>query len=114
MIREAPRRASLTRTVLDNLESEAQEQMLRDKKNANAAFLILPNSTFLKVWLAIIGPLIVYNVIWVPLEVSQMTRADRVHGQIDFVLDFFFYADILINFRTATSTRRTSSYSTRR
>ena len=74
---------------------------LLDGRKARAAWLILPYSRFLKIWLAIIGPLIVYNVIWVPLEVSQMASAGTVHGQIDFILDFFFYIDMVIIFRTA-------------
>ena len=95
------RRASITGTVLGTLEQEFKDQRKLEARRARAAWLILPNSTFLKVWLAIIGPLIVYTAIWVPLEVSQMATADTLHGQIDFILDFFFYVDIVINFRTA-------------
>ena len=95
------RRRSITRTVLDNLELEALEQRRNERKRARGAWLILPNSRFLKVWLAIIGPLIVYNVIWVPLEVSQMAVPDKNHAKVDFILDLFFLADLIINFRTA-------------
>jgi hypothetical protein len=98
---KALRRASMTRTVLDTLEMEALEQRALEQRQAKHKWLILPNSLFLKVWLAIIGPLIVYNVIWVPLEVSQMARPDCLHSDFDFILDFFFYIDIIINFRTA-------------
>ena len=97
----AGRRESLTSSVLDRLEHEASQQRKLDGRKARAAWLILPYSRFLKIWLAIIGPLIVYNVIWVPLEVSQMASAGTVHGQIDFILDFFFYIDMVIIFRTA-------------
>jgi hypothetical protein len=88
-------------TVLDTLEAEARDQRKLEERLARAKWLILPDSKFLIFWLSLIGPLIVYNVIWVPLEVSQMARSDRTHGQIDFILDFFFYIDIAINFRTA-------------
>ena len=95
------RRQSLTTSVLNTLEEEALQQRRRDEINAWRAWLILPNSRFLKLWLAIIGPLIVYNAIWVPLEVSQMAVANKLHGQVDFVLDLFFYVDLVINMRTA-------------
>ena len=97
----AKRRSSLTGTVLANEEQRMEEQKRMDRDQARKAMLILPNSIFLKLWLAVIGPLIVYNVIWIPLEVSQMAVADTVHSKIDFVLDFFFYVDIFVNFRTA-------------
>ena len=73
------------------------QQRKNDEKLARQRWLIMPNSLFLKCWLAVIGPLIVYNVIWVPLEVSQMAQTDKTHGRIDFILDFFFYIDIAIN-----------------
>lgn len=95
------RRGSITKTVLATLEAEAREQSKLESSEARKARLILPNSTFLYFWLAIISPLIVYNVIWVPLEVSQMACASQIHGRVDFILDFFFYLDILVNFRTA-------------
>ena len=59
------RRASITGTVLGTLEQEFKDQRKLEARRARAAWLILPNSTFLKVWLAIIGPLIVYTAIWV-------------------------------------------------
>lgn len=95
------RRASLTQSVLDRLELEAQQQRKLDYRRAKAKWVILPDARFLTVWLAIIGPLIVYNVIWVPIEVSQMAAPTTTHGQIDFILDFFFYVDMILTFRTA-------------
>lgn len=98
----AGRRASITTSsVLDTLEAEAREQKKLVERQARHAWIVLPDSRFLRAWLCIIGPLIVYNVIWVPLEVSQMAKAGRTHAQIDFCLDFFFYIDIIINLRTA-------------
>ena len=87
--------------LLDSLEIEAREQAKLEQRQARALWLLLPDSKFLQGWLCIIGPLIVYNVIWVPLEVSQMVRPNEVHGQIDFILDFFFYVDMILTFRTA-------------
>lgn len=95
------RRQSLTGSVLDVLELEAAEQKAIEERRARRLWLILPHSRFLQSWLLIIGPLIVYNVIWIPLEVCQMATASQLHAQVDFVLDFLFYIDILINFRTA-------------
>lgn len=123
------RRGSITSSVILQLEEEAAEARRQEEETARSRWLILPSSNFHHFWLGIIGPLIVYNVIWVPLEVSRMVEASVLHAQVrtkrahllqqdpslvlsrvsnlrrraqaDFILDFFFYIDMVINLRTA-------------
>ena len=87
---------------------EAMELMRIQQRQARQKLLLLPTSTFVTVWAGwIIGPLVVYTCIAVPLDVSfnfvTYMAADDLTAMfiVDRVVDVCFAIDIAINFRTA-------------
>jgi len=64
--------------------------------------LIPPTSSFAKNWFTFIILLVLYNAVYIPIELcfeQQLTKA-AAHIAIDFCVDGIFLIDIMLNFRT--------------
>ena len=64
--------------------------------------MLLPNTKFLEYWLALIAPIIIYNVFFVPIDVMVLEEEGcDWRCNMEYFFDFLFFMDIIINFRTA-------------
>ncbi len=99
--------------VLAQAERDAHDLKKIDAKNARARWLFLPDSLLLFVWQVwIIGPLVIYYCIYVPLEVSFAPDTGTDMPTVSFGLDQLFWVDIIINFSVRTSMNRATAPTT--
>ena len=76
--------------------ARSQERLAWSKK------MLLPNAKFLDYWLALLAPIIVYNVFFVPIDVMIMEKEGcDWQCYMEYAFDFLFFVDMIINFRTA-------------
>ena len=66
--------------------------------------LIPPTSRYASYWFSLIICLVMYNAVYIPVELcfgeAQLGAKPPAHIAIDFFVDFLFLIDIAINFRT--------------
>lgn len=82
--------------------SEAQEIRRLEQRKARKLWLLLPDDPQLDVWQVwVMGPLIIYSCIVVPVIVAWDLQTTVPQDVVDYVFDFTFLVDIFVNFSSA-------------
>lgn len=92
-------------------EREAAELKRLEMIKARKKGLLLPDAPELDIWMLwVMGPLIMYSCLVVPVVVAWDLETTLAQDVVEYIFDFTFFIDILINFLRSISCR--SSHTT--